>query len=56
MNKIISPSEFLISSRTAFNLSSNSPLNLALAIKLPISNEKIILFFNPSGTSLFTIL
>ena len=56
MNKIISPSEFLISSRTAFNLSSNSPLNLAPAIKLPISNEKIILFFNPSGTSLFTIL
>ena len=56
INKIIFPSEFWTSFKTAFNLSSNSPLYLAPAINAPISKENIVLFFNPSGTSPFTIL
>ena len=56
INKIILPSLFCTSFKTAFNLSSNSPLYFAPAIKEPISNEKIILSFNPSGTSPLTIL
>ncbi len=46
----------MISDNTAFNLSSNSPLYLAPAINAPISNANIVLSFNPSGTSPFTIL
>ena len=56
INRIILPSELETSFNTAFNLSSNSPLNLAPAIKAPISKEKITLSFKPSGTSPFTIL
>ena len=41
---------------TALSLSSNSPRNLAPAIKAPISRENIVLSFNPSGTSPLTIL
>ena len=55
MNRIICPSLFLTSSRTAFRRSSNSPLYLAPATREPISSEKIFLFFSPSGTSPRTI-
>ena len=51
MKSIISPSDFLISSSTAFNLSSNSPLYFAPASKEPISRAKIFLSFRLSGTS-----
>ena len=56
MNKSIFPSELWTSFKTAFNLSSNSPLYLAPAINAPISNEIITLSFSPSGTSPLTIL
>ena len=56
MNIIFSPSESFISFNTAFSLSSNSPLYLAPAIKAPMSNSHIVLFFNVSGTSPFIIL
>ena len=56
MNNNILPSLLETSFKTAFNLSSNSPLYLAPAINAPISSEKIILSFNPSGTSPLTIL
>ena len=56
MNNIISPSDDLTSSNTAFNLSSNSPLYLAPAINAPISSENNFLFFKPSGTSPLAIL
>ncbi|CDB13453.1 putative uncharacterized protein [Eubacterium sp. CAG:192] len=52
---MISPSLFLTSSRTAFNLSSNSPLYFAPATKAPKSRAKIFLSFKPSGTSPLTI-
>ena len=55
MNKITLPSELLISSITAFNLSSNSPLNLLPAIKAPISKANIFLFLKIRGTSFLTI-
>ena len=56
INKSILPSLLATSFKTAFNLSSNSPLYLAPAISDPISRENIILSFNPSGTSPLTIL
>ena len=56
MNNIILPSLFFTSCNTAFSLSSNSPLYFAPATKAPISSEKIVQFFNPSGTSPLTIL
>ncbi len=56
INNIIFPSLFLTSFKTAFNLSSNSPLNFAPAIKEPISSEKIVFSFKLLGTSSFTIL
>ena len=52
---MILPSEFTTSFTTDFNRSSNSPLNLAPAIKAPISKEKIIFFNRSSGASPFTI-
>ena len=55
MNIIILPLDFSTSLRTALSLSSNSPLYLAPAISAPISREKIVLFFSPSGTSPFII-
>ena len=55
MNRIICPSLFLTSSRTAFRRSSNSPRYLAPATSAPMSSAKIFLSFNPSGTSPRTI-
>ena len=55
MKRMILPSDFSISLRTAFRRSSNSPLNLAPAISAPISSSNIVLSFSPSGTSPFTI-
>ena len=51
IKRIIRPSLFSSSVKTAFNLSSNSPLYLAPAISAPISREKIVLSFKFSGTS-----
>jgi len=56
MNRMICPSLFFTSSRTAFRRSSNSPLYLAPATRDPMSREKIVLSFNCSGTSPRTIL
>ena len=56
IKRIICPSLFLTSSKTAFKRSSNSPRYFAPATKAPISNAKIFLFFKPSGTSPLTIL
>ena len=56
MNRIILPSDFSISLSTALSLSSNSPLNLAPAIREPISRAYIVLSLRPSGTSPFNIL
>ena len=55
MKRMILPSLFFTSSRTAFNRSSNSPRYLAPATSAPISKEKMVLSFNPSGTSPRTI-
>ena len=55
IKRIMWPSLFLTSSRTAFRRSSNSPRYLAPATSAPISSEKIVLSFRPSGTSPFTI-
>ena len=56
INRIILPSSFASSLNTAFNLSSNSPLNLAPAISAPISRERTLFPLKVSGTSLLTIL
>ena len=56
MKRMICPSLFFTSSRTAFNRSSNSPRYLAPATKAPISRENSFLSFKPSGTSPRTIL
>ena len=56
IKRMISPSLFLTSSSTAFRRSSNSPRYFAPATSAPISSAKILLFFNPSGTSPRTIL
>ena len=50
------PSLFFTSSSTAFSRSSNSPRYLAPATSAPISKEKIVFSFKPSGTSPRTIL
>ena len=55
IKRMIWPSLFLTSSRTAFSRSSNSPRYLAPATSAPISSEKIFLSFSPSGTSPRTI-
>ena len=52
---IISPLADLISSITAFKRSSNSPLNLLPATKVPMSIARTFRFFSSSGTSPFTI-
>ena len=46
----------LISFKTAFNLSSNSPRYLAPATKAPKSSSQIVLFFKELGMSPFIIL
>ena len=56
INIIILPSESLISFKTAFNLSSNSPRYLAPATSEPKSNSQTVLFFKLLGTSPFIIL
>ncbi|EAL60257.1 serine-rich protein, putative [Wolbachia endosymbiont of Drosophila simulans] len=56
MNNIIFPSALEISLITAFNLSSNSPLNLVPAISAPRSKAKTFASCKPSGTSFATIL
>ena len=56
INRMILPSDFSTSFRTALSLSSNSPLNLAPAISAPISRANIVLSFRPSGTSPLRIL
>ena len=50
------PSLFLISSKTFFSLSSNSPRYLAPAIKEAILSSQIVLSFRVLGTSPLTIL
>ena len=55
IKRMISPSEFLISSNTAFKRSSNSPRYFAPATNAPISRAKSFLSFSPSGTSPRTI-
>ena len=55
MKVMISPSAFLISSRTAFNRSSNSPRYFAPATMEPRSSETSFLSFSDSGTSPATI-
>ena len=55
INRMICPSLFFTSSRTAFKRSSNSPRYFAPATKAPISNAKIFLSLSPSGTSPRTI-
>ena len=56
IKRMILPSEFLTSSRTALSLSSNSPLYFAPATREPISRLNTVLSFSPSGTSPLTIL
>ena len=55
MKRMILPSLFLISPRTAFRRSSNSPRNFAPAISAPISSEKMVLSLRLAGTSPRTI-
>ena len=55
IKRMISPSEFLISSKTAFRRSSNSPRYFAPATSAPISRANNFLSFSPSGTSPRTI-
>ena len=56
MNRITLPSSRLSSFNTAFNRSSNSPRNLAPAIRDPMSRARIFLSRRPSGTSPLIIL
>ena len=56
MKRMILPSASLISSRTAFSLSSNSPRYLAPAMSAPMSSSMIFLSLRLSGTSFFMIL
>ena len=55
MKRMIRPSDFFTSLRTAFSRSSNSPRYLAPAIKAPMSKEKMVLSFKEAGTSPLTI-
>ncbi len=50
------PAASSISFKTAFNLSSNSPLYFAPASIAPKSSARTLLFFNVSGISPLTIL
>ena len=52
MKRMIFPSDFRTSSRTAFSLSSNSPRYFAPATSAPISRAKIFLSFRLSGTTI----
>lgn len=49
IKRMILPSLFFTSSRTAFRRSSNSPLYFAPATRAPISSAKIVLSFSPSA-------
>ena len=49
--RIIFPAEALISSKTAFRRSSNSPRYFAPARSCPISKANTVVSFKPSGTS-----
>jgi hypothetical protein len=51
MNRMIRPSDSLISRRTALRRSSNSPRNLAPAISAPRSSEMTFFSLSVSGTS-----
>ena len=55
INRMILPSDLRTCSRTAFSRSSNSPRYLAPAIRAPMSREKMVRSFRPSGTSPRTI-
>ena len=55
MNRMMPPSLFLTSFKTAFKRSSNSPRYFAPAINAPRSREKIFRSFRLSGTSPRTI-
>ena len=55
INRMMFPSLFLTSSKTAFRRSSNSPRYLAPATSAPISNANTFLSFKASGTSPRTI-
>ena len=55
MNRIMRPSEFFTSFRTAFRRSSNSPRYFAPAMSAPMSSEKIVLSCRDFGTSPRTI-
>ena len=55
INRMILPSLRFTSPNTALSRSSNSPRNLAPAIRAPMSREKIRRSFNPAGTSPRTI-
>ncbi len=55
MKVMICPSESLISARTVFSRSSNSPRYFAPATIAPRSSDTSRLFFSDSGTSPFTI-
>ena len=55
MKRTIWPSAFLISARTAFSRSSNSPRYFAPARSAPTSSAQTRLPFRPSGTSPATI-
>ena len=55
MKRMIFPSDFLTSFRTAFRRSSNSPRYFAPAMSAPMSSEKMVRSFSPSGTSPRTI-
>ena len=55
IKRMILPSLFFTSSRTAFRRSSNSPLYFAPATSAPISRANNFLSFSPSGTSPRTI-
>ena len=55
INRMILPSAFSISFRTALSLSSNSPRYLAPAISEPMSSSIRSLSFKPRGTSLLKI-
>ncbi|GBE36169.1 hypothetical protein BMS3Bbin07_00312 [bacterium BMS3Bbin07] len=56
IKSIMLPAACSISLRTAFSLSSNSPLNFEPAISAPISRAITFLSFSVSGTSPATIL
>ena len=51
MNSRMRPSLLRTSSSTALSRSSNSPRYFAPATSAPISSEKMVLSFSPSGTS-----